>query len=390
MNRVLFVDDEPMVLEALRNALRGKRKQWDMVFNSSATAALKELEIAPVDVIVTDMRMPQMDGAEFLGRAGKVCPGATRIILSGQMEESALARAAITAHRYLTKPCDNAQLCASIQRALELQALLQNERLRACVGGIESLPSLPSVYRKLSQALLSEHASAELVTSIVQEDVGISAKLLQLVNSAFFGLSRRTTSLLQAVRYLGLATIRSLVLSHSVFEQLGQSEPALAEQGHEHALACALATRKFLKGGPEAELAFTAGLLHDIGSLVLASELPGEYAVICESAKATGRPLHVVEIERLGVSHAAVGAYLLGLWGLPHEVLDIVAFHHAPWTETVPLDAATAVRLAEAISLETISHSDFAAMHAEALPEGWIERMGLAAEVSLARGAAKT
>jgi len=388
VNRVLFVDDEPMVLEALRNALRGKRKEWDMVFNSSAASALKELEGAPVDVIVTDMRMPQMDGAEFLSRAGKVCPGATRIILSGQMEEAALARAAITAHRYLTKPCDNAQLCGSIGRALELQALLKNERLRACVGSIESLPTLPSVYRKLSEALLTDRASPEQVASIVQEDVGISAKLLQLVNSAFFGLPRQTTSLLQAVRYLGLATIRSLVLSHSVFDQLAEGDSVFAEQGHEHALRCAHLTRRLLKRGPESELAFTGALLHDVGSLVLASKLPREYAVICESARATGRPLHLVEADSLGVSHAEIGAYLLGLWGLPHEVLDIVAFHHAPWTESLPLDAASAVRLAEAISLE--SDPNFGLIHAEPLREGWIERMGVAAEVALARGLGET
>ncbi|MEI9941869.1 MAG: response regulator [Pseudomonadota bacterium] len=390
MNRVLFVDDEPMVLEALRNALRGKRKEWDMVFNSSAVLALQELERTPVDVIVSDMRMPEMDGAEFLSRASKVCPGATRIILSGQMEESALARAAVTAHRYLTKPCANAQLCECIRRAMELRALLGNEQLRACVGGIESLPSVPSVYRALSEALLADLASPETIANIVQKDVGISAKLLQLVNSAFFGLPRQTTSLPQAVHYLGLATIRSLVLSHSVFAQLGQGNAAFAEEGHEHALACAGLARQLMKRGPEAELAFTAGLLHDVGSLVLASRLPREYALICECAEATGRPLHVVEHERLGVSHADVGAYLLGLWGLPHEVLDIVAFHHAPWTESLPLDAASAVRLAEAICLEATAGAHGLPLHAERPPDGWIERMGVASEVRAARARGNT
>ena len=386
MNRVLFVDDEPMVLEALRNAMRGKRKQWEMVFKGSAASALEELARAPVDVIVTDMRMPEVDGAEFLGRASQVCPGATRIILSGHMEQSALARAAITAHRYLTKPCENATLCRSIARAIELQALLRNEQLRACVGRIESLPSVPSVYRKLSEALLTDGASPEQISTIVQEDVGISAKLLQLVNSAFFALPRETTSLPQAVRYLGLGTIRSLVLSHSVFEQLGQGNPALAEQGHEHALLCARVARQLLKGSAAAELAFTAGLLHDVGALVLASRLPAEYAEICRQSAATRVPLHVVETERLGVSHAEVGAYLLGLWGLPHEVLDIVAFHHqAPWRPSSPLDAASAVRLAEGISLAAAPAPAAAALHAEPLPDGWVEEFGASAALASAR-----
>jgi putative nucleotidyltransferase with HDIG domain len=390
MNRILFVDDEPMLLEALRNALRSKRKAWEMVFANSGAAALLELERAPVDVIVSDMRMPEMDGAEFLSRAGKLCPGATRIVLSGHMEQSSLARAATAAHRYMTKPCGNDELCAAISRSLELRALLQNEQIRACVGGIESLPTVPSVYRELSEALLSERASPELIAQIVERDVGISAKLLQLVNSAFFGLPRKTTSLLQAVRYLGLGTIRSLVLSHSVFEQLGQCNPALAERGHEHALRCARVARQLLNGGPEAELAFTAGLLHDVGTLVLASRMPAEYAEICERAEVTGVTTHLVETERLGVSHAQVGAYLLGLWGLPHEVLDIVAFHHAPWALRSPLDAASAVRLAEAISLEVIPDRRLALAHAEPLPDGWLEQTGVASALAEAQALEKT
>jgi putative nucleotidyltransferase with HDIG domain len=390
VNRILFVDDEPMVLEALRNAMRSKRKEWDMVFKNSGAAALLELERAPVDVIVSDMRMPEMDGAEFLSKASKLCPGATRIVLSGHMEESMLARAAITAHRYLTKPCANELLSSSISRSLELRALLQNEHIRASIGGIESLPTVPSVYRALSEALLSERASPEQIAQIVEKDVGIGAKVLQLVNSAFFGLPRKTTSLLQAVRFLGLSTIRSLVLSHSVFEQLGQGNPALAERGHEHALHCARIARLLLNGGPEAELAFTAGLLHDVGSLVLACRMPQEYAEICEQAEVTGVPIHNVESERLGVSHAQVGAYLLGLWGLPHEVLDIVAFHHAPCVTSLPRDAASAVHLAEAISLEVTSDRRFASAHAEPLPDGWIEQLGVASVIAAAQTMEKT
>jgi HD-like signal output (HDOD) protein len=388
VNRILFVDDEPMVLDALRNAMRSKRKEWDMVFKSNGTAALLELERAQVDVIVSDMRMREMDGAEFLSKASKLCPGATRIVLSGHMEESSLARAAITAHRYLTKPCTNELLCSSISRSLELRTLLQNERIRASIGGIESLPAVPSVYRALSEALGSERASSEQIAKIVEQDVGIGAKILQLVNSSFFGLPRKTTSLLQAVRYLGTSTIRSLVLSHSVFEQLGQRNQALAENGQEHALQCARIARRLLNGGPEADLAFTAGLLHDVGSLVLASRMPDEYAEICEHAAANGVPIHDVESERLGVSHAQVGAYLLGLWGLPHEVLELVLFHHAPWIANAPLDAASALRLAEAISLEVTLDRSFALAHADPLADGWIEQPGVGAALAEARAQA--
>lgn len=390
MKRILFVDDEPRVLEALRNSLRSKRKEWQMVFEEDVTVALVELARAPFDVIVTDMRMPKMSGAVFLSEASKLNPGATRIILSGHAEEGALALAAVTAHCYLSKPCSNELLCGSITRALELQTLLCSDRIRDCVGGIESLPSVPSVYRELSAALNDEQSSPESIARIVQQDVGISAKLLHLVNSSFFGLPRKTTSLLDAVRYLGLATIRSLVLAHSVFGQFGHENPGLAEQGQEHALLCGRIARRLLKGHPEADLAFTAGLLHDVGSLVLATRMPEEYAAIGEQARATGSPIHQVEFERLGVDHAGVGTYLLALWGLPREVLNIVAFHHEPWTASTPLDCASAVRLAEAVLVNPGEARTLTDLQAELLPEGWRNDVNLVAALAEARGTAES
>jgi putative nucleotidyltransferase with HDIG domain len=381
MKRLLFVDDEPMVLEALRNALRGKRKEWEMVFHESGVAALLEIERGPFDVIVSDMRMPKMNGAVFLSHASKSCPGATRIVLSGHAEESMIARAAMAAHSYLAKPCPNDLLCATISRAIELQTLLRSDRIRDCVGGVESLPTVPSVYRALSDALHRDVCSPDTIALIVQEDVAIRAKLLHIVNSSFFGLSRKTTSLLQAVRYLGISTIRSLVLAHSLFDQLGYGNRAFAQQGQDHALGCARIARLLLEGKPDADLAFTAGLLHDIGSLILASRIPDEHAAIRAQAAATGRPVHAVELERLGVDHAAVGAYLLGLWGLPHEVLNIVAFHHAPWLAAMPLDAASAVRVADAISLEGTQDP----AHADVLPESWQHDARVASAIARAR-----
>jgi len=388
MKRILFVDDEPKVLEALCNSLRSKRKEWEMVFRDNGPAALLELERRQFDVIVSDMRMPKMNGAAFLSQASKLCPGATRIVLSGHAEETTLAHAATSAHCYLPKPCPNDVLCAAISRAIELHALLCSERIRACVGGLESLPAVPSVYRELSDALHREQSSPEAIARIVEQDVGISAKLLHVVNSSFFGLPRKTTSLLLTVRYLGLSTIRSLVLAHSVFGQFGSANPALAEQGQEHALRCARIARELRKGQPDADTAFTAGLLHDVGSLVLSSRMPEEYAAICAEAAMRGAPIHTVEFERLGVDHAGVGAYLLALWGLPPEVLNIVAFHHGPWLTTAPLDAASAVRLADTLSLEGSEGSEgressvATYVHAAPPPDDWPADAKLASAVA--------
>jgi HD-like signal output (HDOD) protein/CheY-like chemotaxis protein len=378
----MFVDDEPLVLQGLRNSLRSKRKEWEMLFMDGAASALTEMERSPVDVIVSDMRMPCIDGAEFLALAAKVCPGATRIILSGQLEEGAVARAAVTAHRFLTKPCDQATLAASISRALELRDLLAIDRIRSCIGGVEMLPAIPGVYRELSSVLANEDASLETVTRVIERDVGISAKVLQLVNSAFFGVPMRTTSLQTAVRYLGVSTIRGLVLSYSVFEQFGAGGKAAAGLVHDHALRCARITRLLPLDKPRAEPAFTAALLHDVGMMVLGTKLAVEYAEIEAEAIEREMPIQCVEHERLGVSHAQVGAYLLGLWDLPAEVVEIVAFHHAPWTPTPQLDAGGAVRVASAIADEL---EGGAKGHCEELPDGWLDTLNLRAVLARAK-----
>src|ERR1700722_16735111 len=120
MMRLLFVDDEPRVLQGLKQSRRGKRKIWDMVFAEGGAGALAELERGRFDAIVTDMRMPGMDGAELLNRVKCAQPEALRIILSGQMDPGAAVRAASSAHRFLAKPCDSDTLIEILSESLDL------------------------------------------------------------------------------------------------------------------------------------------------------------------------------------------------------------------------------------------------------------------------------
>ncbi|HVW25338.1 MAG TPA: response regulator [Polyangiaceae bacterium] len=350
MTRVLFVDDETRVLEGLRLGLRGKRKVWDMVFHESARAALADVERNAVDVVVSDMRMPGMDGAELLSRVAAKRPEAARIILSGQMDENAAVRAASVAHRFLSKPCEAKVVESVITQALELHGWLRSDKLRSLIGGVESLPSLPRAYVELNEALANSAVSMTAIARIIESDPGMAAKVLQLVNSSFFGLPRKMASVGQAASYLGISTIKNLTLANSLFRELGASDAQAAERECERSLLRARIARRLFRDAAKGESAATAALLLHVGVLALQSKLPAECAENRAEAETRELGLHEIEIERLGVSHAEVGAYLLGLWGLPHEIVEAVSRHHAPVAELTELDLQAGVRIADALA----------------------------------------
>jgi len=375
MTRVLFVDDEPRVLEGLRLGLRGKRKVWDMVFHESGSAALADVEQNPVDVVVSDMRMPGMDGAALLAKVAARRPEAARIVLSGQMDENAAVRAASVAHRFLSKPCDAKTVESVITQALELHGWLKSDELRSRIGGVESLPSLPRAYVELNDALANPEVSMSVVARIIEGDPGMAAKVLQLVNSSFFGLPRKMASIAQAVSYLGISTMKNLTLANSLFHELGGGNVRKAERERELSLLRARLARRLFRDAARGESASTAALLLHVGVLALESKLPTEYAANCEESAKRGLPLHEVERERLGVTHAEVGAYLLGLWGLPHEIVEAVASHHAPVDGFTELDVKAGVLVADGLASRLLPSA--ACGKAPELPSAALARLGV-------------
>lgn len=353
--RILFVDDEPNMLSGMRNVLRKQRDAWDMVFVSAGAEALAEMDQAPFDVIVADMRMPGMDGPTLLNQVKARFPQTVRIILSGQADREALGRAMTVAHQFLSKPSDADAVKLVIERACGFQALMNSESVRRVVGAIDGLPSLPRIYVHLNRTLENPTSSISDIAAIVESDPAISLKLLQLANSAYFGMPQKTDSISRAVSYLGLENLKGLVLAAHVFRSEGSTRidgVDLDELRDESVLTANLA-RKIAKTPRHKEAAFTAGLVHDIGKLVLGRGLQSPYPGILEAQRLSGRPLRDVEQEMLGATHGAAGAYLLGVWGLPVELAEIVAFHDCPGKvkggESGPLGAVhLAACLAEA------------------------------------------
>jgi HD-like signal output (HDOD) protein/CheY-like chemotaxis protein len=336
MKKLLFVDDELRVLQGLQRQLYAMRREWDMHFVESAPKALEYMATEPVEVIVSDMMMPGMDGAQLLTEVTRLYPHTVRLVLSGQADREAVLRLVGPAHQYLSKPCNADELHSAIARALALRDLLSNNQLKDLASRLRSLPTLPAMHQQLTAELSQEQPSMERVAEIISQDVGMTTKVLQLVNSAFFGLPEPAATPLEAAFFLGLSTIRALVLSLHVFSQFdgsrikGFSADELARHGQETArIAKRIATMQHCENKMD-EQCFLAGLLHDVGQLILASEMPERYGGVLRAAQESCRPIWEAERAEFGATHAEVGAYLLGLWGLPNPVVEAVALHHRP------------------------------------------------------------
>ncbi|WP_233148206.1 response regulator [Rhodopirellula sp. MGV] len=373
--QVLFVDDEPNVLSGLRRMLRHQRSVWDMHFVSGGEAALQWLVDNPCNVIVTDMRMPGIDGAELLRRVSELYPNTVRLVLSGQSEHEKILRAVGPAHQFMSKPCDPQVLVNTIERACGLHSQLRDEKLKGLISQLTTLPSLPKIYLELVKDLESDETSIERIGKKIGSDVAMTAKVLQLVNSSFFGLPQRVSCPEHAVSLLGLNVIRPLVLTAKAFSQFENLDMRGFKLQHliDHSLTVAMLAKRIAETeSSDAHLvddAFIAGMVHDVGKLVLAHNLPSEYMEVVATADRAGLPLHVVEQQTFNASHAEVGAHLLGLWGLPNPIVEAVAFHHRPSKSMNPaFSPLTAVYIADHLSYpRDISDPDFDHEYIESL-----------------------
>lgn len=330
--RILFVDDEQAILDGLRDLLRKERRRWDMVFALGGREALEELARQPFDVVVSDIRMPGIDGAQLLTQVKADYPCVARIVLTGHADRDAVLRALPVAHQFLTKPCEAGALRVAIERTQALHALLASREIRDIVGRLTSLPSVPQTYLALTDAARDARKGLSDMQAIVQRDPAMSTKVLQLVNSAYFGNTAPIASIQQAIMYLGIELLKGLALGGNVFATLGKTgiDGFSLEGLQTRSLRTACLAKRFVADPRRAEEAFTAALVADVGQIIIAMSLRKGYQDVLRQARDSRRPLHAVELETLGVTHAEIGAYLLGVWGLPFSIIEGVAYHHRP------------------------------------------------------------
>ena len=338
---ILFVDDEPNVLQGLQRMLRPLRDVWNVKFAEGGAQALQMLAEAPFDVVVSDMRMPGMSGSQLLSAVRDRHPRVIRVILSGQSEKEFILEAVTAAHQFLSKPCEAEVLKATITRACLLRDGVGGAETQAAVSSLKALPVSPAVHADLCGLLESETVSLQKVGQAVAGCMGMSAKVLQLVNSAFFGLPRVVCSPSEAVVLLGADTMKSLTLNCQVFEPYSGDPEEVAWRDELWTLSRRRAERAEARSQSEGldirgvQAASAVELLRDCGKIVLAARSPEAYVRVREIAPALG--WSEAEREVLGVAHGETGGYLLGLWGLPPAVVDAVIGSGA---ETGPLALA--------------------------------------------------
>lgn len=330
---ILFVDDEPQILSGLRRSLRGMREEWDMSFAGGGEEALEILAGKPHDVIVSDMRMPGMSGADLLTKVAETHPSTIRIVLTGQAAEADMLKAIKNAHQYLTKPCDSEQLVGAVSRATTTLELVADEQIVKFVTSLDSVPSYPALYDKLVEIAESDEPSLEAVGAVIDQDPAMSLKVLQVANSSFFGLRSTVTDPRRATSLLGADTVISMVLAAHVFE----SAAHLAQRGvdldtmwmHGARVATHAKIIASLEEQPPdmVHLCYTAGLMSTIGTLILASADPELYV---QTAKPGVWLTEDEEREAFGVTSGAIGGYLLGVWGLPPQLVEAVGYHRHP------------------------------------------------------------
>lgn len=324
---ILFVDDEINIIAGYKRMLHSLRKEWNLIFTTSGKEALEIIESNPIDVVISDIRMPGIDGTQLLTKVKEKYPHIVRITLSGYANDNMALRNTRIVHQSLSKPTTPEIIKFTIEKAYKLRQHLQNSELLALINGIDDLPSLPEVYLKLEEEINSKNSSLDNLSKIISTDPIITAKILQLTNSAFFGLPHRISNITQALNYLGINIIQNLVLTIKLFKSLDSRNPNSAiYQGiwnHSNKVAFISKHIATLVNLPKLdnEDSYLGGLLHDIGKIVLLEKIEGikiDYDLKFDEYEARFN----------NTTHADVGAYLLGIWGIPDTIVEAVAYHH--------------------------------------------------------------
>lgn len=389
--RILIVDQRSQVFEALNETMQATGPQWRVQAALTGEEALEALAAEPADVVVADEQLAAMDGVTLLTRVRDKHPTTIRMILSEAASSQRPSVAAIVAHRMLAKPANVAELGVAIRRSCALHRLTDQADAYRKTMATTTLPSRPGVYMELNRVLSDPRWQPNQVSAVLERDVALSAKVLQLANSALYGPAQDINSVQAAVMYLGVDTIRSLALTAEAFGKLAprNAEGFSIETFQTHAMLVARIVSAILPAGRTQQEAVTAALLHDIGKLVLISNGGARWIELTQRAADRKLPMHEVERESEGVTHADIGAHLLSLWGLPDAIAEAVAMHHrAGVVEGLALDAVAAVHIANSLAHELHPPAP-GSPPAASLDEALLDRLGLRPRLDLWRHLAR-
>ena len=356
VRRILFVDDDELILRSVERALRrhAHESSWELSFVTDGQTALDRLAEQPYDIVLVDAQMPRMSGTTLLRRIQELHPGMVRILLSGHTDLDLLRTTLPLAHQFMAKPCDAQQLKSMLENACCLRSILNRPELRQLVASSNELPSAPRTYVELKNALSNPQVSTRTVADIVERDINISARVLALVSSGFYGLPRQVNSVGVAVALLGIDVIKAIVLSVEI-SKMFPAPPSIPEFSidavQRRSSAAAQLAKRLIGFEAGGDTVLIGGMLQDVGQLVFAARAGQRFAIALSTSARGKTPLYEAELELFGSTHAEVGGYLLGLWGLPSKSVQTVAHHLEPVANAHTFDAAAALYVANLLSV---------------------------------------
>ncbi|NLW83902.1 MAG: HDOD domain-containing protein [Phycisphaerae bacterium] len=363
MMRIVFVDDDPQVLEGLRRMLFGRRDVWQMRFFTDPQAALAGLEQEAAELVISDLQMPGMDGVAFLEQVRQRSCETIRYVLTGVLDHPLLGHAMRCAHQVIAKPCRPNILCEVIERAAAIKARLSEIKKTTLFSDLNDLPVMPDTHRKVLDVLASPNASPRRLGQLVAEDMGMSARIVRLANTPWFGRSGHFHDPVQAVLFLGVKTVEAVVLTEGIFSHLSPELVQTFGIGglQAHCLRVGLLARTICLdlefSAEQTEASSTAGILHDAGKIVLLLKAQEMFGQAIQQSRIEGLPLYEVERQLLGISHAELVGAMLQLWAMPAEIIEATACHHRPSEAASRLGSSSSATLADIICLaDVIDH----------------------------------
>ncbi len=334
--RILIIDEDPQALQNYRDALAPKATQWTIDYAATVDQGLQAAQDGKPDIVIAALSTSDGHGADILARFEEIAPDAQRFITASETDKPKLESTFGSSFQFLPSPCPAPRLITEIQRCVAIDTWLGNDRIKQLVAKMGEFPSLPPIYLKVVNALNSRHADTETISQAIAGDLAISAKVLQTVNSSFYGFDEKIANIAEAINILGTECVKNLVLAIQVFNNIGRSadQKAITDELWHHSMSVAVAARRIVsyesKDEKAAEEAYTAGLMHDIGKLILLNTVPEQYAEARALANEKAIPQTDAEDQIIGCNHAETGAYVLARWGMPANLTEAVALHHDP------------------------------------------------------------
>ncbi len=349
---LLFVEKEQSRIAELIEQLVPLQSEWDVMFAETGERALQILANNEIDIVFTNADIVLPSGANLLGEIKRIFPRTIRFAMVQNLENPIIPQVSQYVHQFVTKPITREHLKNRVNRTLRLKSILNNEKVVNLVKDTTTVPSLPEIYLQIEEEAGKPNFSLPKIANLISKDPNLAAKVLQIVNSALFGIQREVTNIGFAITYLGVNVIKSLVFYIQLLSsfKITKDNRKYLEQIWQHSLIVASTSyrlaQKFFSHKYDIDSAYTAGVLHDIGKFVLlnTSTYPQNVKTLSEQKFIDNLE---AEQEIFGCTHAEIGGYLLGLWGFPHGIVEAVVFHHQPsLLEATDFTLASAIHFA--------------------------------------------